>query len=302
MDAIVIENLEKVYPEGLKALKGISLSIEKGDFFGLLGPNGAGKTTAVQILSHLISKSKGKVSIGGIDLDVDPLQAKALLGVVPQEFNFAYFECLEDILIKQAAYYGISRSVAKKRAQLLLDRLGLGSKIRTPAFRLSGGMKRRLMVARALVHEPKILILDEPTAGVDVEMRRSLWDFLQELSESGMTIILTTHYLEEAEYLCKNVGLINEGQIVGIYPIVDLAHHLDKESFLLTCREKKTVSAHFSAHWRGEKELSVDLKRDETLNELFAWVSKEGLEVLSIKPTVGRLESLFTSLTTKGDR
>lgn len=297
MKAISIKNLRKTYPGGVEALSGATLEIDEGDFFGLLGPNGAGKTTTVQILSHLIRKSAGAVSVCGIDLDEDPIGVKSQLGVVPQEFNFAYFEALEDILIKQAAYYGLSRKLAKERAGELLERLGLGSKIRTPAFRLSGGMKRRLMVARALVHQPKILILDEPTAGVDVEMRRSLWDFLQEINSQGVTIILTTHYLEEAEYLCRNVGLINHGKLVGTYSIAGLTEHLDGESYYLTCQRRAKLDGEFNASWEESGELSVDIEGGKTLGDLFAWAGKMGLEVLSIKPKVGRLESLFQKLT-----
>lgn len=297
MSAIVIKNLKKKYPEGIQALRDVTLEIEEGDFFGLLGPNGAGKTTIVQILTHLIAKSSGSVSVCGIDLDEDPIALKGLLGVVPQEFNFAYFETLEDILIKQAAYYGVSRRVAKHRAKPLLDRLGLGDKSKTAAFRLSGGMKRRLMVARALVHEPKILILDEPTAGVDVEMRRSLWDFLQEINGRGVTIILTTHYLEEAEYLCRNIGLIDHGKLVGTYPIAGLTEHLESEAYYLTCRRQIKIDRDFNARWEKSGELSVEVGGGKTLGDLFAWAGRQGLEVLSIKPQVGRLEALFQKLT-----
>lgn len=300
MSAISIKNLQKIYPGAVEALRGVTLQIEEGDFFGLLGPNGAGKTTTVQILTHLISKTAGSISVCGLDLDRDPIGVKRLLGVVPQEFNFAYFEALEDILIKQAAYYGIGRAAAKKRAQELLDRLGLGSKRRTAAFRLSGGMKRRLMVARALVHQPKILILDEPTAGVDVEMRRSLWDFLQEINRQGVTIILTTHYLEEAEYLCRTVGLIDHGKLVGTYSIAGLTKHLDSESYYLTCKRQVKLDGAFNAEWEQSGELSVVVEERKTLGDLFAWAQKMGLEVLSIKPKMGRLESLFQKFT--GDK
>jgi ABC-2 type transport system ATP-binding protein len=298
--AVEIHDLEKEYPGGTKALKGVNLQVPTGSFFALLGPNGAGKTTLLEILSHLQRKTKGQISICGIDLSEHPTEAKAQLGVVPQEFNFSVFETIEDILVKQAGYYGISRNIALTRSLQLLKDIGLGSKIGQPAFRLSGGMKRRLMVARALVHEPRVLLLDEPTTGVDVEMRRSLWAFLSKLNRSGMTIILTTHYLEEAENLSDNIAIINQGKIIGSYKTRDITDYLTEQTFIADCFEKvdkKMLSnAPFSLEKEGMKSIKFTLTKDQSLNEVFHWLDRNGIKVKDIALKTGRLETLMTKI------
>ncbi|MGB3596222.1 MAG: ABC transporter ATP-binding protein, partial [Pseudomonas neustonica] len=233
--AIRISGLEKTYSNGMRALKGIDLEVREGDFFALLGPNGAGKSTTIGILSSLVNKSVGEVSIFGHSIDSDLLAAKRCIGVVPQEFNFSQFEKTMDILVNQAGYYGIAHKEAKVKAEQYLKRLGLWEKRDVPSRMLSGGMKRRLMIARALIHEPKLLILDEPTAGVDIEIRRSMWQFLQEINEQGITIVLTTHYLEEAEHLCKNIAIIDQGEIIHNTSMRKLLGGLHVETFLLDC-------------------------------------------------------------------
>jgi len=301
--SISIKGLRKVYSGGVEALKGVDLEVEEGDFFALLGPNGAGKTTLLQILSHLQAKTAGSLKVCGVDLEKDPDGAKAFLGVVPQEFNFPKFENIEEILVKQAAYYGVKRKVAYPKALELLKELGLYGKKGQPAFRLSGGMQRRLMVARALVHSPKILLLDEPTTGVDVEMRRSLWTFLEKLNKSGTTIILTTHYLEEAELLSDKIAIINHGKIIGTYKKLELSDHLNEQVFVVNYREQKSqntepsfTSAPYPIEPRGAKAFEVSLKKGESLNPLFAWMSELGLEAHSVDLKVGRLESLMTRI------
>ncbi|MGO2563745.1 MAG: ABC transporter ATP-binding protein, partial [Pseudoalteromonas nigrifaciens] len=231
--ALNIAGLTKVYTNGVEAVKGIDLQVREGDFFALLGPNGAGKSTTIGVISSLVNKTKGKVEVFGCDIDTDLEAAKAHLGLVPQEFNFSQFETLTQILVTQAGYYGVPRGEAHKRAEKYLTQLGLLDKKDKQARTLSGGMKRRLMIARALMHEPKLLILDEPTAGVDIELRRSMWDFLRQINEQGVTIILTTHYLEEAELLCKNIAIIDNGLIVENTTIKALLSKLDKETFIL---------------------------------------------------------------------
>ena len=298
--AVEIRNLEKEYPGGTKALKGVDLEVPKGSFFALLGPNGAGKTTLLEILSHLQRKTKGHVSVCGIDLGEHPTQAKAQLGVVPQEFNFSIFETIEEILVKQAGYYGLARSKALPRSMELLKEIGLGSKIGQPAFRLSGGMKRRLMVARALVHKPKVLLLDEPTTGVDVEMRRSLWTFLSKLNREGMTVILTTHYLEEAEILSDNIAIINHGKIIGSYKTREISDYLTEQTFIADCFESidKNIlkSASFPIEKEGAKSLKFTLSKDQPLNAIFQWLDESGIKVKGISLETGRLETLMTKI------
>lgn len=298
--AVEIHDLEKEYPGGTKALKGVDLEVPRGSFFALLGPNGAGKTTLLEILSHLQTKTRGKVSVCGIDLTQHPTEAKAQLGVVPQEFNFAIFETIEEILVKQAGYYGLPRKEALPRSIELLKEIGLGSKIGQPAFRLSGGMKRRLMVARALVHRPKVLLLDEPTTGVDVEMRRSLWTFLSKLNREGMTVILTTHYLEEAESLSDNIAIINHGKIIGSYKTRDIADYLTEQTFIAdsfdTVNKKALKGAPFPIEVEGKRSLKFTLSKDKPLNDVFQWLDEAGIKVKGISLETGRLETLMTKI------
>ncbi|TGL90336.1 ABC transporter ATP-binding protein [Leptospira congkakensis] len=300
--AIELEGLEKTYPNGVKALRSIDLKVEAGDFFALLGPNGAGKSTSIGILSSLIGKSGGKVKIFGTDIDTQPDLAKTFLGIVPQEFNFGIFEAVEQILINQAGFYGIPYKEAKEKVEYYLEKLSLIDKRKSAAGQLSGGMKRRLMIARALVHDPKLLILDEPTAGVDIEIRRSMWDFLKELNQAGKTIILTTHYLEEAESLCKNIAIIDKGEIVENTSMKKLLHRLDKETFIIDLKKSiksKPMSKKFNWEWLDDHSLEVQLDKKESVNQLFTELTKLKLEVLSLRNKSNRLEELFLSLTGK---
>lgn len=297
--AISIRALEKTYRNGFQALKGINLEVQQGDFFALLGPNGAGKSTTIGILSSLVNKSAGKVSVFGHDLDTDLLAAKRCIGVVPQEFNFSQFEKTMDILVNQAGYYGIALADAKVRAERYLRRLGLWDKRNEASRMLSGGMKRRLMIARALIHEPKLLILDEPTAGVDIEIRRSMWQFLQEINAQGVTIVLTTHYLEEAEQLCKNIAIIDQGQIIHNTSMRKLLLELHTETFLLDCQgsfSQAPVLAGYPCALVDEHTLEVQVDKDQSLNSLFAELSEQGVQVLSMRNRSNRLEELFLML------
>ncbi|MFC1773660.1 ABC transporter ATP-binding protein [Pseudomonadota bacterium] len=297
--ALSIHNLTKTYSNGFEALKGVSLSVEEGDFYALLGPNGAGKSTTIGIICSLITKSGGKVQIFDKDIDVDFSSAKRSLGLVPQEFNFNVFEPVEEILVNQAGYFGIERTIAFERAERYLKQLGLWVKRRDQARELSGGMKRRLMIARALIHEPRLLILDEPTAGVDIEIRRSMWRFLRELNEHGTTIILTTHYLEEAESLCRNIGIIDEGQIIENTSMKQLLSQLDMETFILDTREPvNDIPENFPECIRkiDNTTLEVDILRDHSINFLFDELSKHGIEILSMRNKTNRLEQLFVHM------
>lgn len=297
--ALSIHNLTKTYSNGFEALKGVSLSVEEGDFYALLGPNGAGKSTAIGIISSLITKSGGKVRIFDKDIDDDFSSAKRSLGLVPQEFNFNVFEPVEEILVNQAGYFGIDRTIAFQRAERYLKQLGLWEKRRNQARELSGGMKRRLMIARALIHEPRLLILDEPTAGVDIEIRRSMWRFLRELNEHGTTIILTTHYLEEAESLCRNIGIIDEGQIIENTSMKQLLSQLDMETFILDTREPiNDIPENIPECIRkiDNTTLEVDILRDHSINFLFDELSKHGIEILSMRNKTNRLEQLFVHM------
>jgi ABC-2 type transport system ATP-binding protein len=297
--ALSIKQLTKTYNNGFEALKGIDLEVKEGDFFALLGPNGAGKSTTIGIICSLVTKSSGKVSIFGHDIDTDFAAAKKELGIVPQEFNFSQFEQVRSIVINQAGYYGLKRSLAKERADKYLKQLGLWDKRFTPARMLSGGMKRRLMIARALVHEPRLLILDEPTAGVDIELRRSMWQFLRDINAQGTTIILTTHYLEEAESLCRNIAIINQGTIVENTSVKALLKTLNKEVFILDTREALQVAPEVKGYQLRlveEHTLEIEVEKGGSLNEVFESLSQSGVHVVSMRNKSNRLEELFVSL------
>ena len=300
--ALEISHLEKVYKGGFHALKGIDLKVEQGDFFALLGPNGAGKSTAIGIITSLVNKSKGQVKVFGHDIDKELEKAKTYLGLVPQEFNFNQFESLLTILINQAGYYGVNRKLALERAEKQLKQLELWDKRNDSARMLSGGMKRRLMIARALMHNPQVLILDEPTAGVDIELRRSMWDFLRELNKQGITIILTTHYLEEAEMLCRNIAIIDNGIIVENTNMKALLATLDVETIMLDVKAhgpnaelKEFVVRKIDSHT-----LEIDIKKGQSLNQVFGQLTEQGIEVLSMRNKSNRLEELFVRLVNKG--
>jgi ABC-2 type transport system ATP-binding protein len=298
-DALSIENLTKTYSNGFQALKGISLNVREGDFFALLGPNGAGKSTTIGIICSLITKTSGKVSIFGYDIDRDFNAGKRLLGLVPQEFNFNVFEPVEEILVNQAGYFGIDRKTAFGRAEQYLKQLGLWEKRREQARDLSGGMKRRLMIARALVHQPKLLILDEPTAGVDIEIRRSMWSYLRDLNASGTTIILTTHYLEEAESLCRHIGIIDEGELIEHTSMKHLLSQLDMETFVLDIREpidSLPALGKECVRMIDETTLEADISRENSINFLFDALSKHNIEVLSMRNKTNRLEQLLVRM------
>ena len=304
--ALQINGLRKTYANGFEALKGIDLSVEHGDFFALLGPNGAGKSTTIGIITSLVNKSAGTVQIYDADLDREPMKAKRYLGLVPQEFNFNQFEPVEEIVMNQAGYYGVDPAEARRRTEWSLKELGLWDKRRNMARNLSGGMKRRLMIARALVHEPKLLILDEPTAGVDIELRRSMWQFLREVNAGGTTIILTTHYLEEAELLCRNVAIIDRGQIIENTSIRHLINQLDKETFVLDLKQPQSTAPVFACGYPATlidaHTLEIEIRREQGINPLFAELSGMGLEVLSMRNKANRLEELFLDLVQKGGK
>ena len=300
--ALSIQDLRKVYGNGFEALKGISLEVKQGDFFALLGPNGAGKSTTLGIVSSLVNKSSGKVRVFGHDIDTQLSQAKRCLGVVPQEFNFNPFEKVIDIVVTQAGYYGIGRQQATERAEHYLRQLGLWEKRNERARMLSGGMKRRLMIARALIHEPRLLILDEPTAGVDIELRRSMWDFLTEINAAGTTIILTTHYLEEAESLCRNIAIIDHGSIIQDTSMKALLQKLDTETFILDLENDFIELPQLDGYVirpRDAHTLEVDVPKAQGLNALFQHLAAAGLEVSSMRNKANRLEELFVSLVDK---
>jgi ABC-2 type transport system ATP-binding protein len=306
MHALSIRGLTKTYKNGVQALKGVDLDVEQGDFFALLGPNGAGKTTLIGILTSLVNKSAGTVSVFGHDLERELEAAKACIGIVPQELNFNQFETPQTILVNQAGFYGIPRPLARERAEQYLSLLQLADKRNKMARGLSGGMKRRLMIARALVHQPRLLILDEPTAGVDIEIRRSMWDFLREINASGTTIILTTHYLEEAEALCRNIAIINGGLIAERDRMSSLLRTLQAETFVLSLREAVASVPQVPGYVFGlvdEHTLEVEVSKEQSLNEVFAKLSEQGIAVLSMRNKVNRLEEIFMNLVeTKGAR
>ena len=298
-NALSLRNLRKVYANGFEALKGVSLDVAEGDFYALLGPNGAGKSTTIGIISSLITKTAGDVSIFGKNIDSDFSSAKRLLGLVPQEFNFNVFEPVEEILVNQAGYFGIERVTAYARAERYLKQLGLWEKCRQQARELSGGMKRRLMIARALVHEPRLLILDEPTAGVDIEIRRSMWAFLRELNSSGTTIILTTHYLEEAESLCRNIGIIDEGELIENTSMKQLLTQLDMETFVLDTKAPVAEVPRLEPDCLRKIDshtLEADISRGNSINFLFDQLSKYDIEILSMRNKTNRLEELFVGM------
>mgnify|MGYP000621400595 CR=1 FL=1 len=304
MKALSITNLTKTYNNGFEALKEIQLNVEQGDFFALLGPNGAGKSTTIGVITSLVTKSSGHVSVFETDIDSDPELAKSYIGLVPQEFNFNGFEQVKHILVTQAGYYGMPAKQAGPRADELLHQLGLWEKRHTAARALSGGMKRRLMIARALVHKPKLLILDEPTAGVDIELRRSMWTFLENINEQGTTIILTTHYLEEAENLCRNIAIIDQGKIIENTDMKSLLNRLDKETFILYLKAslpQDFVLTDINYQHIDDTTLEVEINRDEGLNTLFAQLNQQDVEVSSMKNKANRLEELFLSLVEKSE-
>ncbi len=295
-NALEIEGLVKTYGDGFQALKGIDLHVAQGDFFALLGPNGAGKSTTLGIVCSLVNKSAGKVRVFGSDIDTHLSDAKLNLGVVPQEFNFNQFEKVFDIVTTQAGYYGIPLKKAAASAEKYLRQLGLWDKRDTPAMMLSGGMKRRLMIARALVHEPKLLILDEPTAGVDIELRRSMWAFLEEMNRQGTTIILTTHYLEEAEALCRNIAIIDHGRILRNTSKRELLQQLSSETFVLDTAEPLAKAPDldgFYSHLDDEGALVVDVEKGQSLNGVFIQLEGLGIRVVSMRTKANRLEELF---------
>lgn len=300
--ALEIKNLKKTYENGFEALRGVNLSVEKGDFFALLGPNGAGKSTTIGILCSLVNKSSGSVKVMGYNIDTEFAMAKRLLGVVPQEFNFNQFEKAQNILVNTAGYHGIPRLEALPRIEHYLRRLGLWDKRHDPSRELSGGMKRRLLIARALVHQPDLLILDEPTAGVDIELRRGMWDFLTEINNQGTTIILTTHYLEEAEALCRNVSIINHGEIIANSSTRDLLATLNAVTFV--CDLKEPVSEApliegFECVLSDPSTLEVEVDRGQSLNEVFLALSNHSVSVTSMRTKTNRLEELFVSMTSE---
>lgn len=300
--ALSIKQLRKSYANGFEALKGVDLEVAEGDFFALLGPNGAGKSTTIGILSTLVNKTSGSVQVFGHDLETEPLALKRCIGLVPQEFNFNQFETALNILTTQAGYYGIKLKDARVRAEKLLKQLGLWDKRNSASRMLSGGMKRRLMIARALIHEPRLLILDEPTAGVDIELRRSMWEYLTELNKQGTTIILTTHYLEEAEQLCRNIAIIDHGTIVENTSMRALLGQLSNETFLLDLKETQTQAPEldgYPAHMLDECTLQVQVAKSRGLTDLFTQLSAQGVEVLSLRNKSNRLEELFVSLVEK---
>jgi ABC-type multidrug transport system, ATPase component len=303
--ALDIEGLTKNYSDGFQALKGIDLHVREGDFFALLGPNGAGKSTTLGIVSSLVNKSGGKVRVFGHDIDTDLSSAKLSLGVVPQEFNFNQFEKVEDIVTTQAGYYGIPLKTARVSAEKYLKKLGLWDKRNTPARMLSGGMKRRLMIARALVHEPRLLILDEPTAGVDIELRRSMWQFLEEMNRQGTTIILTTHYLEEAEALCRNIAIIDHGEIIRHTSKRELLQQLSVETFVLDTEqplEKAPELTAFKSSLDDDGALEVEVAKGQGLNALFIELENLGIRVLSMRTKANRLEELFVRMVEENAR
>ena len=299
MQALVLKQLTKIYKNGIIALKGIDLDVAEGDFFALLGPNGAGKTTIIGIVTSLVNKTSGSVEVFGHDIDRELEAAKSCIGVVPQEINFNMFETLFTIVVNQAGFYGIPRPLAKQRAEKYLKQLQLWERRHSIARSLSGGMKRRLMIARALMHEPKLLILDEPTAGVDIEIRRSMWDFLRDINEQGTTIILTTHYLEEAENLCRNVAIIEGGRIIERDSMANVLRKLQTETLVFQLSEPRTAApamTGFKTDLSDDHTLEVEVSKGQSLNDIFAQLSLQGIRVDSMRNKVNRLEEIFMRL------
>ncbi|MEG0783590.1 ABC transporter ATP-binding protein [Carnobacterium sp.] len=297
--ALELTDLKKVYATGVEALRGIDLVVEEGDFYALLGPNGAGKSTTIGIITSLVNKTSGKVKVFDYDIDTDLVRAKQQIGLVPQEFNFNPFETVEQIVVNQAGYYGVPRNEALKRSEKYLKQSNLWEKRHERARMLSGGMKRRLMIARALMHEPRLLILDEPTAGVDIELRREMWTFLRELNENGTTIILTTHYLEEAEMLCRNIGIIQSGELIENTNMKTLLAKLEFETFIfdLAPYDKKPAIKGYQSFFEDDLTLAVEVERNQGLNNLFEQLTKQNISVLSMRNKSNRLEELFLKIT-----
>jgi ABC-2 type transport system ATP-binding protein len=299
MQALVLRQLTKIYKNGIKALKAIDLEVDEGDFFALLGPNGAGKTTAIGIVTSLVNKTSGVVEVFGHDIDRELEVAKSCIGLVPQEINFNQFETCFTIVVNQAGFYGIPRPLAKQRAEKYLKQLQLWDRRNSIARSLSGGMKRRLMIARALMHEPRLLILDEPTAGVDIEIRRSMWEFLRNINDAGTTIILTTHYLEEAENLCRNIAIIEGGNIIERDSMVNVLRKLQTEVFVFNLRDSRGAApklSGFSAVLSDPHTLEIEMSKTQSLNDIFAQLSAQGIAVNSMRNKVNRLEELFIRL------
>jgi len=300
--ALEISELRKVYSGGTEALKGISLKVKEGDFYALLGPNGAGKSSTIGIIGTLVTKTGGSVKIFNNDIDNNVSAAKSILGVVSQEINFSQFEKVIDIVTTQAGFYGITKSIAKPKVESMLKRLGLWDKRNDQARTLSGGYKRRLMIAKALIHEPKLLILDEPTAGVDIELRREMWDFLKEINKNGTTIILTTHYLEEAEQLCRNIGIIDQGEIIADTSMKDLLSRLDVQGFVLDLEkplEKEPAIDGFELRLEDSLTLVTAINKDKSINGLFDELNKLGIKVKSMRNESNRLEEMFIEMVKK---
>jgi len=296
--AVQIAGLKKTYSNGTQALRGIDLEIEQGDFFALLGANGAGKTTTIGVLTSLVNKNEGSVKVFGYDLDTQINDLKRHIGVVPQEFNFNIFEKVIDIVVQQGGYFGVPRKTARKRAEKILKALELWDKRNTTSRELSGGMKRRLLIARALIHEPKLLILDEPTAGVDVELRHGMWKYLKELNKSGTTILLTTHYLEEVEQLCKNMAMIREGKVIAQDRVSKLLRSLEKQTYVLeVCDVKKDLKVKgFDLNVVSKREIEVEISAKEPITSLIQALSDAGVLVNEIQPKTNRMEQLFLNL------
>lgn len=303
MSALSIQNLQKIYKNGVHALKNVDLNVEEGDFFALLGPNGAGKTTLIGILSSLVTKTSGKISVFGQDMDADPQRVKSYIGLVPQEFNFSVFDKVIEIATTQAGYYGLPSKITYARAEKYLKQLELWDKRNATSRTLSGGMKRRLMIVRALVHQPRLLILDEPTAGVDIEIRQGMWEFLREINRQGTTIILTTHYLEEAENLCRHIAIINHGQIIEHASMGDLLSRLNVETFVLYLQAPLTSAPTlpgYTCRLIDETTLEVDLNEAQTMDHLFATLAPHHIHVTRMRNKRNRLEELFMRLVSNG--
>jgi ABC-2 type transport system ATP-binding protein len=298
MQALSIQGLSKVYKKGVIALKNIDLNVEEGDFFALLGPNGAGKSTTIGIVASLINKTAGQVKVFGHNIDKELEAAKSCIGIVPQELNFSIFEKVIDVIVYQAGYYGVPRRLAKQRAEGYLKKLDLWDRRDQISMQLSGGMKRRLMIARALVHQPRLLILDEPTAGVDIEIRRSMWEFLQSMNQQGITIILTTHYLEEAEYLCKNIAIIDKGSIIENTSMKQLLATLNSETFVFDLKKPLITlpQSSFVMRLLDSVTLEIDVAKEQSLNNLFGFLEGHHIEVTSLRNKANRLEELFLNL------
>ncbi|HVY24637.1 MAG TPA: ABC transporter ATP-binding protein [Steroidobacteraceae bacterium] len=304
MKALSLQGLTKTYKNGVQALKGIDLDVEEGDFFALLGPNGAGKTTAIGIVTSLVNKTAGTVKVFDHDIDTELAAAKACIGLVPQEVNFNMFETVSTILLNQAGFYGMPRHLAADRMEKYLHKLQLWEKRNAVARGLSGGMKRRLMIVRALLHEPRLLILDEPTAGVDIEVRRSMWEFIREVNAAGTTIILTTHYLEEAENLCRHVAIINQGRIIENERMTTLLRKLNTETFVLNLRNPLASAPllnDYKVVLADDHTLEVQITREQNINEVFAALTAMGIEVMSMRNKVNRLEELFMDMVERGN-